>query len=458
MALLDRINAALTPRRIQRIERKAGATLLWPESRKRTPYQWIVGDYEVFAREGYEANAIIYSAIMYKARAQMAAPLRAYMGEKDAPEPLDAAHPLAQLVARPNRYQSWSEFQSLSEVYFNISGNSYIWVDRDEKGLPRRLLPLRPDHVWHMPNAKRDALMGFLYVPEGASREKGVPILAEDMIHVKLPNPLDPFDGLGPGMSPLAPTALAVDVDNSVSRFLFNFFKTGAIMAGLLKFKDALDPGDVQRIKERWKEQYGGYEHWGEIGVLDSSGEYQILGQTFDQMGIDAIDSRNEHRMVAPLGVPLGLLQGDASKYANYETAKRQFWQDTFLPELKMFEEEYRYYLGWPDGAWVAFDTSEIQELKIDLLPIVQAWQILAGEGVSAADAATTVGLKLILTEPIDKPKPMPFGFPPAAPDKPATTPDEEDAEPEATDQADEEGAAGDKAAIPFPRWPGASR
>ena len=54
----------------------------------------------------------------------------------------------------------------------------------------------------------------------------------------------------------------------------------------------------MQLVKERWQEQYGGYTHWDEIGVLDQGGEFQRISPTFDEMGFESIDERNEARNI----------------------------------------------------------------------------------------------------------------------------------------------------------------
>src|SRR5690606_21561761 len=99
----------------------------------------------------------------------------------------------------------------------------------------------------------------------------------QDMMHVKLPNLSDWTQGF----SPIVPMAQSADVDNDVTSFLKIFFENGALPAGLLKFSQPMDESQVARARSRWKEIYGGYEHWSEVAVLDMGGEYQKLGMTF---------------------------------------------------------------------------------------------------------------------------------------------------------------------------------
>lgn len=331
---------------------------IWPAWRNNQP-QWQLINYEAYANEGFSANSIIYSAIMYKARAGIIAPLRAYKGETDKPELLPVTHWLQKLCLRPNPHQSWAEFMALNIVYFNLSGNSYTALIR-QGGQVTKMYLFRPDRVWIIPSPDRKQVIGFYYVPEGHSWGNGIPWLAEDVIHVKLPNPADPLDGMGYGLSPLSAAARSVDVDNSLTKFLQLFFKNGAMPNGILKYDIPLTDDEVSRARERWMEIYGGAENWIGPAVLDQGGSYERTGLTFEEMDVSKLDARNESRIVAPFGVPLTLIESRPdlvqSTYSNKQTDREMFWEDTMEPELIWFQSDYQYYLLGDSGEFVKFD------------------------------------------------------------------------------------------------------
>ena len=147
----------------------------WPTWRQGKP-QWQLIDYETYVNEGFNLNALVYAAITYKAKAMSSAPLRAYKGDMDNPEPLPPDHDLSKLVARPNPHQSWDEFQRQNTAYLNISGNCYIYKDGDSEGLPEALYSFRPDRTFIVPDEGRAQIAGYLYrgaayqVDQGATR------------------------------------------------------------------------------------------------------------------------------------------------------------------------------------------------------------------------------------------------------------------------------------------------
>lgn len=449
--------------------------MAWPDWRNGIP-QWQVIDLQSYIDEGFNVNSVIYSAVMYKARAITAAPLRAYGGDPSQPELLPANHPLSKLALRPNPWQSNAAFMQQATVYLNIAGNVYNYVgDRPRPGAtPTAMKLLRPDRVYIVP--ENGGVKGYLYVPEGRMAvnawrsgngpkpEGVVPILPQDIMHVKLPNPGDPLEGLGYGLSPVSPLARSADVDNTITKFLQSFFQRGTNVGYMASYDRELEQSEVDRIRERWKEVYGGWDKWDELGVMDSGGKLEKLTLGFNEVGFEAMDERSEARMVAPFGVPpvligtrVGLKQ---ATMANYAEARRQCWEDTIIPELQLYESEVDYYLtGQDDATFLRFDTSQVPALRQDVAKQTESAYKLWSMGVPVNQATKIVGLAIdpvpggdvgylpLSVQAIGKnglpipPKPAPLPVAPSVPGEPVVKPTgEPPAKP--ADQTVEGGAA----------------
>jgi HK97 family phage portal protein len=358
-------------------------------------------DLESYIEEGFNINTLIYSAVMYKARQEILAPLRAYDNKNNKRIPLGEEHPLARLIKRPNPSQSWREFQMSQVISLNITGDRFTWFKRknSEMGVPSEMYPLNPLRTYIVPGEK-GKIKGYWYAPEGKGIADGYPLLAEDVSHVKFPNPGDPLDGDGYGMSPISPLARSGDVDNMVTHFLQIFFQSGVIPAGVLEFPNPIDETTAGTSRERWREIHGGYENWAsEIAILDAGGKYQRVGMTFEEMGFEGLDERNESRVLGPFGVPpiligsrLGLMR---STYANYKEAREACWEDTILPEMLLAEDDEQFYLRSDDGGYVARDLMKVPALRKDAQAMVQAWRGLVEYGVPKEQAAAIVGLEI---------------------------------------------------------------
>jgi HK97 family phage portal protein len=398
---ISRFRAPVSTRKQRR--RGSESVLLWPYAiRPGEVPTWIRNELASYAHEGFELNSLIYSAIMYKVRSQQLAPLRVYTADVDQPEVVHPGQgdPLADMVARPNELQSWPEFQGLQTVFLNLSGNAYTLLIRDRiNGPVTAMYPLRPDWVYHIPGPRSGTLSGYAYAPDGLHPENVQVMLPEDVLHVKLPHPMNPMGGAGPGLSPLAAAALPADVDNMVNVFLREFFKSGAMPVGLLSFPEELvDPDEVEEIRQVWRDRYGGAMNWLDVAVLGGGGEYKRVGMTFEEMGFDTLDERNETRILSVLGVPGILINARSglahATYSNAEELRRVFWEDTFRPELQLYEVEYLYYLTAPNR-FVAFDFTEVPALQADMPTLVRAARELWEMGVPAHDAFRAVGISL---------------------------------------------------------------
>ncbi len=357
---------------------------------------WEMYNFKTYVNEGYNLNSIIRMAIDYKVRAISSAMLRAYTGDPDQPERLPRNSPLNKLLLRPNLHQSGMEFSQLNTVYLNLAGNVYIYLDRKgrSKGLPDALWSLRPDRVKIVPG--ENSIKGYMYQPDGVSPRGQMPILPEDLIHIKLPNPGDEYEGMGYGLSPISAMAQSGDVDNSITKFLKLLFDNKTMLGGVLKFNVPMQDEEVSRARRRWQEVYGGVENWGEVAVLDSGGTYEPFTPDFDKLNFKNVDSRNEKRIVGPFGVPGMLigLQMDNSTFSNFEQADRVFWQNTFLPELRLYEAEFEYYLSEGD-AFPKYDVSGVPALQKNIPALVDAAHKMWTMGTPRAVAYGVVGLNV---------------------------------------------------------------
>ena len=366
-------------------------------------------EFESYAREGFANNALIYSAIMYKARASYYAPLQVYAGTPRNPEPIDEDHYLVKLTERPNAYQSFPEFQALNIVYQNIAGEAFILIGRDADGTPNALYPLRPDRMYVLARDEVQygedgelqprKVLGYAYLDTtvSAAKKDPLPIAPEDIINVIYPNPLDFYQGMGRGLSPIRSMAKSGDVDNKITDFLKLFFDNGAMFSGIVYAPDyQLEEEAVARIRDRFMQIYGGYEEWSTVAVLDKDLKYERIGLSFDEMGFEAIDRRNGARVLMPFGVP-GVLIGepfsmDKATLSNVQEMRRIFWEDTFKPELLAYQDQFQIALNTGD-AFVAFDFSGVPALSRDVPSLIdaayRAWQM----GTPADIAYAMVGL-----------------------------------------------------------------
>jgi len=386
---------ALVPQRVKQltINRRQQFQLGWPTFRTGQP-QWQIIDYPTIVTDGFERNAWIYAPIMYKYRAISTIKINAFVGDPDGQfELAPPDHPLSRVLARPNEAMTGRDLLQFTDVFYNLAGNGYIVVRRERgTGIPIGMFSLRPDRIFIVPLP--DGGIAYLYRREGQSLADATWIAPQDMIHPKLPNPRDPLEGFGYGLSPIFPISRSADVDNAATNTLRLFFEEGGVLPGVLTTEMPLDKNTIAGLKEQWQELHGGYWNWAEPAILERGLKYEQLAPPFSEWGFAEIDERNESRILSPFGVPpilLGTRYGlERSTYSNYEQARQAFWEDTFVPELREIEAEYQRVLDF-EGAFVKVDFSEVPALIQRNLDRIEAATDLWNMGVPSDFAFSAV-------------------------------------------------------------------
>lgn len=369
--------------------------LLW-HSIHNGVFQWHLVNYDAYVAEGYNANEIVYSAIRYKTDALASVQLRAYQGGFDNPEPAPPEHELSRFAMRPNSFQSMIEFMQQAFTYLDLHGNCFIYVLGLTGAEPLTAYTLRPDRVSITP--QDDGTVVYFYLPEGGSLDKIVPILPENMLHIRYPNPGDPYEGQGYGLSPMSAAARTIDVDNYMTRFLGNFFSHHGIMpGGVIELPFEADSDEMQKLRQQFVEEYGGVDEWGKPLVVDQGGKYRRTGMNLDEMGIETIDKRSVQRGVAPFGVPAMLLglESDSQTFANYEQAESSFWTRTMYAALMLYQVEFQFRLVLGDGVWLAYDLSGIPAFQESIVEQTSVYVSLVNNFVPPNTAAQVAGLPI---------------------------------------------------------------
>src|SRR5581483_9853659 len=102
---------------------------------------WTPRDLSALAREGFAKNAIVYRAVRMIAEAAASVPLFLFEGEREVD-----AHPLLDLLARPNPMQCGPDLLEAWYGHLMVAGNAYLEAV-SVAGTVRELHALRPDRM-----------------------------------------------------------------------------------------------------------------------------------------------------------------------------------------------------------------------------------------------------------------------------------------------------------------------
>lgn len=320
-----------------------------------------LANFEANVRSGYRKNELIFACISLKADSSAQPKLLAY--GKDGSEKTD--HALRALLKRPNPFMTEFDFFALTLAFLDLAGRAYWEKVRSRAGQVVQLWPLRPDWLRPVKQAGQ-FISGYQYSVPGISQP--IPLAVNDVLDFKLHDPLDLYNGLAPA----SVAGRVGTVDNSATDFVKLFFESGGMPAGILTSKQKLIDAQVDDIRRRWRERYGGYAKWIDPAVLDSDATYQKLGLDFKEMGFEQLDARNEARVCMVLRTPpilIGATVGLArSTFSNYGEARRAYWEDTLAPQYKRIGDECQNDLAseFEDGLELRWDYSGVPAMQED--------------------------------------------------------------------------------------------
>ncbi|HEY3480815.1 MAG TPA: phage portal protein, partial [Streptomyces sp.] len=107
------------------------------------------------------------------------------------------SHAALDLINKPNPFMSRMGLFEILQQHLDLAGEACLLVSRSTnralRNIPLELWPIRPDRIDPVPHPTK-YLAGWVYTsPDG---EK-VPLETDEVIHVRMPNPLDLYRGLG---------------------------------------------------------------------------------------------------------------------------------------------------------------------------------------------------------------------------------------------------------------------
>jgi HK97 family phage portal protein len=325
----------------------------------------------------YATSVSVYSAIKLRADAVSRPTVQIYRtGPGEVRLPLEASHPVRQLLDRVNPWFTRGDLWRATEIYLNLWGSAFWALQRDEAGR-REVWPLRPDRVSVIPD-RRQYVGGFVY----QGRHGPVAYAADEMVWLRYFNPLEEYAGF----SPLAPSRLSVDTGSDGMRFNRNFFRNSAQPDFVLLTEENLTDAEVEDFYSRWEARYRGPGNAHRPAIANFIKDIKSLG--FSHKDMDFIQGLrwSLEEVSRTYGVPKPLLSDfERATFANVNAAERIFWRNTIVPELKFLAEQLTRLLlprlGYPDLI-LEFDLSTIEALQEDENKRVERQAQLLDRGV----------------------------------------------------------------------------
>jgi len=245
-------------------------------------------------------------------------------------------HPFLEFIKKPNSDQSQFQFLEFHFTYLKQTGESFWYLPKGENSKkPKEAYLLRPDLVDVAVDKKdsRGLVSGYILTtkPDGTR----VPFEKDEVLHFKMPNPLNPYRGLGP----VEAGKIYVETEEFASSFTRNSIFNSGRPSGILNFKGLTDKEQFEQIKRQFKKEYTGTKNAGKtLLVRGSDGlDYQKLGMELGEISLKELKDMTRDDIMIMFRVSKTILGiTDDVNRANAHESRAVFTENVIKPELDM--------------------------------------------------------------------------------------------------------------------------
>lgn len=320
---------------------------------------------------------------------------------------------------QPNSFQTHHDYVEAAQQHIELTGEAWnIIARRPRLNIPAELWLARPDRMECVPHPQK-FLAGYVFTsPDGDK----IPLMPDEAILTKMPNPLDPYRGLGPVSS------LLVDLDATryAAEWNRNFFLNNAMPGGIIQIERRLSDEEFDELTMRWNEQHRGVSKAHRIAILEQ-GEYVPANYTIKDMAFTELRELNRNTIMEAYGISNSTLGiSDGVNYAAAKAAETQFAKLITVPRLERWKHMLNHHflpMFGETGQGVMFDyvnpvPEDSDAVNSERTSKSQAAVAFVQAGFDAEQTLETFGLPPVKWEkpPALLPPPPPGSTAPGAP------------------------------------------
>lgn len=312
-------------------------------------------------KDGYKKSGWVYRCVSLIARQGSTVPFVVYNPDGE----IELEHPVSILLNKPHPYLTRSQVFELVIAWLQLSGSAYLKkVSGGDSDMTKELWPISPDRL--APIISSDVgkfIEAYSFIDDNGTKKRSDEYTPENMLHLRLINPANPLEGIGP----LQAAARSVDLDNQQQDWNLATMQNRGVVDGVFTFKKDLDSNLATSILERIKEKFSGVKNARDPLVIGSEAKYTKMG--LSAVELDFLNSRkfNREEILGIFGVPPQLMASEeSSTYNNFTNAMRVFWESTVLPVLDITKDQLNHSFDdeLEPGYTIGYDRSSIPALR----------------------------------------------------------------------------------------------
>lgn len=321
-------------------------------------------------------------------------------------------HPLLDVLDRFNGFTTRSDGFYVTEAHLDLTGDAFWSIEN--RGKPNAtIFVLQPDKMKLVYKNKPDeggkVVDHYIYKAknkEGA--EKEVKYEVDEIIHIKVPNPQNPYRG----KSTVEAAAKSIDIDTFASEGLVKFFENGMVANFMLSTDKGLNETQVKSLQTQLRASRTGLRNFFKIPVLSRGLKPVPIQQSNKESQLLEIEEWMRDKIMVMFKntkASLGIVE-DVNR-ANAEATLSEWRRSVIKPKMQRIVDAINEYLvpEYADNLIVGFDDPVPEDR---LAKIKEATELYSNAGkpvITLNEARDLIDFDAVAEEGADEVKqPMP--------------------------------------------------
>ncbi len=286
-------------------------------------------------------EATVFACIRILSEAVAKLPIKVYQDVNGIKKATD--HPLYTLIkTRPNPYMTTFNFFNCLEAQRNIQGNSYASIEYGRYGQVKAIWPMDSEKVEIWIDDKgllntRNKLWYIVNLPNG---EK-IKLRSDEILHFKGFT----LDGIS-GITPLTYLRTLIENGKSSEEYINKFFQNGMQTKGIVQYVGDLNPSAEETFRNKFEQMSNGLKNAHRISLLPIGYQFQPISLSMADAQFLENTELTIRQIAAGFGIKMHQLNDlERATHSNVEHQQKQFYIDTLMAILTMYEQELTYKL-----------------------------------------------------------------------------------------------------------------
>lgn len=242
------------------------------------------------------------------------------------------SHPVLNVLNKPNSFMTRQEFFEVIQQHIDLAGEAFIII-QSEMGVPWNMWPVRPD-MMQIAVSDTDFISGYVYK---AKDGQDIPFETSEVIHLRMPNPMNPFRG----MSPVTPLLVDLDSHRYAGEYNRSFFLNNATPTGIFTVPAGMSDTEFEKMIIRWNEQHRGLGNQHKTAFVEE-GKWQSVTPSMADMQFVELRRASSETIMEAFGFPkfkLGIVN-DVNR-ANAEASEAMYAKSLIVPRLERIKQAF---------------------------------------------------------------------------------------------------------------------